>query len=699
MLLYLFGFALALPTMGGGDAVARAAHELRPPRLQALQRTSLLVFMFTVFTTACGTFLFVLLVPGSDQAVWNNAPLAGLAQHLAGPSWARDLVAVALVGAAVLLLLPATHVALSDAEQLLQRLSVEGALSERLVFLHTRFGTPSRAIDVAAAATILVMLVSSGRVGWLAHAYAMAIVATLALKIAALVRLRRLRPAAKPFRAPLNLHLGAREIPFGLLVSILLVGAGAVAMIIAGDAPAIATFALMGSLMLLFTGGSRENLSPVVAEDSDAFDVLPAAELSLDQMDARPGNVLVLVRNPHSLAHVASALQTPRDRDVVAMTVRLLGVDVSADGFNDATPTPAERRLLSEVATLAERHDRPVRLLVVPAHNVFDAIVATILRLRSSDVHVGESSTLSADEQARLLGSAWERAAKAEPLDVRLVVHHRSGRTDTYHLGAHPPSLSPGDLDLIHRVWLDATKVIGPHVHHHDVVRAALTQMEQQLNGQQRDEALDAIRRAARPADELAAVLRARDYAQLRDMMRNRHASDLAALLTELSLEDQVVVFRVLPRKDATAVFEYLSQDAKKALLKAMAQEDVATLLNNMAPDDRTMFLEELPATVTRELLALLTPEERSVALTLLGYPERSVGRLMTPHYVAVQEHWTVRDVLDHVRTHGQDSETLNVIYVVDEQGALIDDVRIREFLLAPWTTASLISWIDASWP
>ena len=340
--------------------------------------------------------------------------------------------------------------------------------------------------------------------------------------------------------------------------------------------------------------------------------------------------------------------------------------------------------MLSEVSVLAERHDRPVRLLVVPAHDVFGAIVATILRLRSSDVHVGESSTLSADEQARLLGEAWEKAARAEPLDVRLVVHHRSGRTDTYHLGAHPPSLSPGDLDLIHRVWLDATKAIGPHVHHHDVVRAALTQMEQQLNGQQRDDALGAIRQTARRADELTPVLRARDYAQLRDMMRNRHAVDVATLLTELSLEDQVVVFRVLPRKDAAAVFEYLSQDAKETLLKAMAQDDVAALLNNMAPDDRTMFLEELPATATRELLTLLTPEERAVAMTLLGYPERSVGRLMTPHYVAVREHWTVRDVLDYVRKHGQDSETLNVIYVVDEQGLLIDDVRIREFLLAP---------------
>ena len=164
LLVYLVGFALALPTIGGGDAVARAAHELRPPRLQALQRTSFFVTLFTGLATVSGAFLFVLLVPAVDQALWTNAPLAGLAQHLAGPEWARHLVAVALVGAAALLLVPATHLALGDAEQLLQRLSVEGALSERLAFLHSRFGTPSRAIDVAAAATILVMFVSGGRV-------------------------------------------------------------------------------------------------------------------------------------------------------------------------------------------------------------------------------------------------------------------------------------------------------------------------------------------------------------------------------------------------------------------------------------------------------------------------------------------------------------------------------------------------------
>jgi magnesium transporter len=208
--------------------------------------------------------------------------------------------------------------------------------------------------------------------------------------------------------------------------------------------------------------------------------------------------------------------------------------------------------------------------------------------------------------------------------------------------------------------------------------------MEHQLSGPQRDEALGTIRQVARPADELAAAVHQRDFSRLRDMVRNRHAGDLAAVLTELAIEDQVVVFRVLPRKDAAAVFEYLAHEDQEALLKAMAQEDIAALLNNMAPDDRTMFLEELPATATRQLLSLLTPAERSVAVTLLGYPEDSIGRLMTPEYVGVREHWTVRQVLDYIREHGQDSETLNVVYVVDEQGLLIDDIRIRELLLNP---------------
>jgi magnesium transporter len=677
------GVALTLPVLGGGEALARAAYELPPPRVPALRRTGLVSFAFALIVTALGTFLVTLLVPGMSEQPWVDAPLAALAQHLSGPGWARDLAGLGLALAAVLFLLPAARAGLGDAEQLLQRASTEGTPLRTLATIHARLGTPTRAVDMAAASTMLVIIASGGHVAWLARAYAMAMAVMLVLTVAAIVRLRPLL-GPTPYRTPGTLRVRGRELPMGLLVPGAITGASALTMLAIGDVGFLAAGTLIVAVSLWLTIMRGRRAVGDSRLDDATFDPRLVADLSLDQVDARPGNVLVPVRNPHALGHVVAALQNHADRDIVVLTVRLIDVDVTQEAAADHTPTASESRLLSNVVAIAERAGRPVRLLIVPARNVADAIVGTIVRLRSSDVYVGESATLSAADQARLIGDAWERIERPEPLDVRLVVCHRSGRTASYHLGAHPPSLTSGDLDLIHRLWLDALKSIGPHVHHHDVVRAALKLMEHQLTGPNRDEALNAIREIARPAEELTAVLRTRDYARLRDMLRNRHASDVAEMLTALSLEDQVVVFRVLPRRDAAAVFEYLSQDAKEGLLKAMAQEDVAELLNNMAPDDRTLFLEELPAEVTRQLLALLTPAERSVALSLLGYPEKSVGRLMTPHYVAVREQWTVRDVLDYVRIHGEDSETLNVIYVVTDEGLLIDDIRIREFLLAP---------------
>ena len=186
---------------------------------------------------------------------------------------------------------------------------------------------------------------------------------------------------------------------------------------------------------------------------------------------------------------------------------------------------------------------------------------------------------------------------------------------------------------------------------------------------------------------DLAALIRGGDFQKLREQLVDRRPPELAAALSELRADDQVIAFRILPRGLAAAVFEYMPPESQYSLLKAMGQEDVAALLNRMAPDDRTSLLSELPANATKRLLELLTPEERREAVTLLGYAPGTVGRLMTPHYIAVREDWTVQQVLDYVRAHGQNSETLNVIYVVDEAGVLIDDIRIREFLVVPLTT------------
>ena len=187
-------------------------------------------------------------------------------------------------------------------------------------------------------------------------------------------------------------------------------------------------------------------------------------------------------------------------------------------------------------------------------------------------------------------------------------------------------------------------------------------------------------------ATDLVPLIRSGDFVALRDELSRLRPPELAAALADLRSDDQVIAFRILPRRLAAEVFEYMPAEIQQALIRAMGHEDVAQLLNQMSPDDRTLLLSELPANVTKQLLALLTPEERREAVTLLGYAPGTVGRLMTPHYIAVREDWTVQRVLDYVREHGQDSETLNVIYVVDEAGVLIDDIRIREFLVVPTT-------------
>src|ERR1044071_1079328 len=182
---------------------------------------------------------------------------------------------------------------------------------------------------------------------------------------------------------------------------------------------------------------------------------------------------------------------------------------------------------------------------------------------------------------------------------------------------------------------------------------------------------------------DLESLIEARDFVSLREETRNWPAGDLADLMEPLSAEKEAVVFRLLPREQAAQIFSYLPIERQQELLKAMAHEEVVNILNDMSDDDRTELLEELPAQVTQKLLNSLSPEERHLASKLLGYAENSVGRLMTPHFVRVRPHWTVAQALDHIRRYGMDSETMSLIYVIDEKGKLIDDLRIRQILLA----------------
>ncbi len=182
----------------------------------------------------------------------------------------------------------------------------------------------------------------------------------------------------------------------------------------------------------------------------------------------------------------------------------------------------------------------------------------------------------------------------------------------------------------------------------------------------------------------LAELLAQRDFAAIKVELSNLQPPDAAEAMDGLSPAEQAVLFRLLSTDKAADLFEYLPAEAQEALLHAMGNEEAAKILEAMAHDDRTALLEELPTQVCARLIGFLSPDERAAALKLLDYPEDSIGRLMTSEYLTIHDDWTASRVLQHIRTHGRDRETLNVLYVVEQDGKLLDDVRIREFLLCP---------------
>lgn len=183
----------------------------------------------------------------------------------------------------------------------------------------------------------------------------------------------------------------------------------------------------------------------------------------------------------------------------------------------------------------------------------------------------------------------------------------------------------------------------------------------------------------------LQSLIEEKKWKALRLEIIDRDPIEVANIIDEASLADAIIVFRLLTREQAKETFQYLSYDKQEYIIEGLAKNvnKLSDLLNDLDPDDRTAFFEELPGQITQRLIQLLSPEERKIATRLLGYPEDSIGRLMTPEFVAVKPHFTIAQTLNHIREYGRNSETLNVIYVVDHHWKLIDDIKIRTILLA----------------
>ena len=180
--------------------------------------------------------------------------------------------------------------------------------------------------------------------------------------------------------------------------------------------------------------------------------------------------------------------------------------------------------------------------------------------------------------------------------------------------------------------------------------------------------------------DELIA---AKDWVALKEVLNDLPAVDVAELLEEIDPEVAVVIFRLLKKAKAADVFSYLSSGKGVELLEVFSRQQLSDVMNNLEPDEQVALMEELPGHLTKRVLSSLAPENQKEVRKLLGYPDESVGRLMTTKFVRVKSEWTLEKSLNHLREYGKKAETINVIYVVDENEKLIDDLRLNQLILA----------------
>ena len=181
------------------------------------------------------------------------------------------------------------------------------------------------------------------------------------------------------------------------------------------------------------------------------------------------------------------------------------------------------------------------------------------------------------------------------------------------------------------------------------------------------------------------ALIEEKNWKAIKALLYELEPVQIAEAIEDLSKTEEIIVFRLLSRDYAKETFQHLSHDKQEEIIEGLANnsEKLTSLLNDLDPDDRTAFFEELPGEISQRLVQMLSAGERQIATRLLGYPEDSIGRLMTPEYMAVKPYFTVGEALEHIRKYGRDSETLNVIYVVDDRWNLVDDIRIKEIILA----------------
>lgn len=499
------GFGHSVLAMSGEESLAQVYREIEQPKVKNLQRAGMVIFIYSLVFTALVSFFAVAIIPDDVRPHFYDNLISGLAMHLVGPLPLRLLFQAFVVVVGFLILAGAANTAIVGSNGVLNRVSEDGVLTDWFRKPHKRFGTTYRLINMIVVLQIVTIFLSRGDVYVLGEAYAFGVIWSFAFNAISVLILRYKRPdAPRPWRVPLNLRIGGHELPIGLFGIAFVLLACALVNLLTKEIATIAGIVFTGAFFAMFLVSERiaKRRRAAGATQLDHFQLDSEQAIDNKGLGCRPGGVLVPVRDYNTLRHLDWVLDQPdaEARDVVVLTIRVLGQGHGTPGLSDDQMfSDYEQTLFTRVVSIAERHGRTVTLLVVPGTNVFDALAQSAIQLRAGLIVVGESEIMAPEQQALLVGQAWDRAPHDLEISTRFLVLCKDGGVKRFSLGAHLPDLSSEDIERIHRLWVDVVRVLGPEVHHRDVIGAALDSLERELQPGRQDEVIERIRRRLGP--------------------------------------------------------------------------------------------------------------------------------------------------------------------------------------------------------
>ncbi len=483
----------SLLSMSGFETLAQVYREIAYPKLKNLRITGNLVCGYSVICTGVITLFAFMIIPPSIRPQYGDYLLGALAMHLSGPQVLRLCFHIFVVVVGVLILSGAVNTSIIGANGVMNRIAEDGVLVDWFRRPQATFGTTYRIINLIALLQIATIALSRGDVYLLGEAYAFGVVWSFFLKSLGVLVLRYHRHDQE-YKFPFNIRLKGIEIPIGLGVTTLILFLVAIANLFSKQVATIYGVAFTAVFFVIFTISERVNARKQADKKAglEEFNLDMRPDISGETIHARPGCILVAVRDFNRMPHLQSVLEKTnlRRHDIVVMTVRPVSTGAGEYELSDKQLfSDYEKELLTRVVSMAEKEGKHVDLLVVPGVDPFDAMVQTASKLQASRLVTGVSPRMDSEELARKIGLAWERLAEPRhPFSLEIIT---PGRPSVYvNLGPHPPRLWPEDLDRAHDLWLRLSENFGSRLHHRDVVGVALRRLEKDLGNDRRSEVL-----------------------------------------------------------------------------------------------------------------------------------------------------------------------------------------------------------------